>query len=80
MATLTLPDSTYQRLNDLAAAMRLPLDQYLDRIAGQGIGSPAAAPATGTTEWMKAFDAWVASHPRRDFVADDSRDAIYGDE
>ena len=31
-------------------------------------------------EWATAFDAWVSSHPARPFLADDSRDAIYGDE
>jgi hypothetical protein len=83
MATVTIPDSTYQRLKDLATSMRLPLEEYLDRVAVEGIGAAGSGhptAASGTAEWMKAFDAWVASHPARGFVADDSRDAIYGDE
>jgi len=27
--------------------------------------------------WVKAFDEWVKSHPRRDTLADDSRESIY---
>jgi len=37
-------------------------------------------PKPGSSEWLKAFDAWVSSHPARQCIADDSRDAIYGDE
>lgn len=30
-------------------------------------------------EWMAQVRAWAASHPQRDHVVDDSREAIYGD-
>ena len=83
MATVTIPDSTYDRLKEAAAAMQMPLDKFLDRVAANGAGSPAGdrhVAQTGTTQWTEAFNAWVASHPARGFVADDSRDAIYGDE
>ncbi len=79
MAVVTIPDSTYSRLNKLAAAMHIPLDQFLDRIADVGTNGTVSG-TQGSAEWMKAFDAWVSSHPRRDFIADDSRDAVYGDE
>jgi hypothetical protein len=83
MATVTIPEPTYRRLQAIAAAMHLPLDQFLHRVAfdsaeTSGNGRPAAKP--GTDEWINAFNAWVASHPARPYTADDSRDAIYGDE
>ena len=31
-------------------------------------------------EWARAVRAWAESHPQRDALADDSREAIYGDE
>jgi hypothetical protein len=31
-------------------------------------------------EWSKALREWVDSHPRRDTLADDSRETIYGDD
>ncbi len=30
--------------------------------------------------WSKALREWVESHPKRDTLADDSREAIYGDD
>ena len=81
MATLTIPDSTYQRLKEIANARSVPLEQFLDQVvAGAASGSPLPTARPGTSEWMAAFDAWVAGHPARATIADDSRDAIYGDE
>ncbi len=82
MATINIPDSTLQRLTEVAAAMRIPLDKLLDGVAAESAGRLGGRkPAQpGTPEWTKAFDDWVASHPPRSFVADDSRDSIYGDE
>ena len=31
-------------------------------------------------EWSKALREWAESHPKRDTLADDSREAIYGDD
>ena len=83
MATFTISDSTYRRLNDLAAAMRLPLDQFLARVADEALAarsqnSPSVKP--GTPQWTQEFQAWLSSHAAPHAVADDSRDAIYGDE
>jgi hypothetical protein len=80
MATLTIPDSTYHRLQEIAAARSVPLEQFLDQVAGAAIGNSLPSAKSGTSEWMAAFDAWVADHAARATVADDSRDAIYGDE
>lgn len=82
MATLTIPDPTYERLKEKAAAMRLPLDEYLARFAEGNLEAHRSSPHAikpGTPEWQKAFDSWVSSHPARPFIADDSRDAIYGE-
>ena len=83
MATLIIPDSTYQRLQALADSMRLPLDEYLNCVATEGIGAAGSKePAVkgGTPEWINAFDAWIDSHPAHGFIADDSRDAVYGED
>jgi hypothetical protein len=82
MATINVPDATFRQLTEAAAAMHLPLDKFLDHV----VGSTAALNGTkkpaqpGTPEWIMAFNEWIASHPARGIVADDSRDAIYGDE
>jgi len=83
MATVTISDSTYQRLKEVASAMSLPLDEYLDRIAAgrvQTFGDSNSLVRQGTSQWLEQFEAWVSSHAARPFIADDSRDAIYGDE
>jgi len=84
MATVTIPDSTYRRLQDAAAAERMPVDKYLDQVlrdrgetAREG-NRQALDPAS--PEWRAAFEEWIAIHKDRKEVADDSRDAIYGDE
>jgi predicted DNA-binding protein len=43
-------------------------------------GSATAPLRQGSDEWFAKFTEWVASHPPRQFLADDSRDAIYSDE
>jgi hypothetical protein len=83
MATVTIPDATFRKLQEAASIMRLPLDKFLDQVASENAaalatGQPIASP--GTVEWTRRFEAWVASHPARDRIADDSRDTIYGDE
>jgi hypothetical protein len=63
--------------------MRLPLDEYLARFAGGNLEAPRGVPHSikpGTPEWQMAFNAWLSSHPARPFIADDSRDVIYGEE
>ena len=41
--------------------------------------SASGPPRQGSDEWFAKFNEWVASHPRRQFLADDSRDAIYSE-
>jgi hypothetical protein len=83
MATIIIPDSTYQRLKEVSSAMRLPLEKFLDRIASGAQMSPVESSIVakpGTPEWIEEFDAWVSSHATQPNVADDSRDVVYGDE
>jgi hypothetical protein len=83
MATVNIPDATYLRLKERAQAMQVPLETFLERVAAGANQEAAVAmdvACPGTPEWTKAFEAWIAVHPARPFVADDSRDAIYGDE
>jgi hypothetical protein len=44
----------------------------------QAAGVPAAF--SSQQEWVKAVREWAESHPRRDTLADDSRETIYADE
>ena len=49
----------------------------------QKLGQPTApaSPAAeelGPEEWIARFRAWAESHPKREIVIDDSREAIYG--
>lgn len=83
MATLNISDSTYLRLKEKARAMQVPLETFLKRVATESPQEAAGrmrALRPGTPEWMKAFEAWTAVHAAVAFVADDSRDSIYGDE
>jgi len=83
MATVNVPDATYLRLKEKAQAMQVPLETFLERVATEANHEAAAAihaTRPGTPEWTRAFEAWIALHPARPFIADDSRDAIYGDE
>ena len=38
---------------------------------------PSSARQISVKEWIKRFDAWVASHPSRNQFVDDSRESIY---
>jgi hypothetical protein len=57
---------------DVAAFVRETIEEKLAATAPAG-----AAPAQGTPEWLARLNEWVAIHPPRPYLADDSRDAIY---
>lgn len=63
---------------DVAAFVRETVEEKL--AAGGDKGSASEPPRQGTNEWFARFNEWVASHPPRPFLADDSRDAIYSTE
>ena len=83
---LDLTAEAEARLRERAAADgkevdRFVLDAVEEKLTGNGSGQPGsiASPAREETaqEWITSFDAWVQSHPRRGYVADDSRESIY---
>ena len=63
---------------DVTAFVRETIEEKL--AAGRDNGSASGSPRQGTAEWFAKFSEWVARHPPRQFLADDSRDAIYSDE
>lgn len=83
MATVTIPDAVYHRLNDRASALSLSVEQLLSRMLEQTISSNSQ-PLQGE-EWKREFDQWMSDIESRKhryppgFVVDDSRDSIYGE-
>lgn len=63
---------------DVTAFVRQTIEEKL--AAEVDNGSAFGVPAQGTQEWFAKFNEWVASHPPRRFLADDSREAIYSEE
>ena len=63
---------------DIASYARAAIEQKL--AADNGGGRAPASPRQGGQEWFARFNEWVAAHPPRPLLADDSRDAIYGEE
>jgi hypothetical protein len=62
-----LPEEAVQALESLVSALRSQQPPRQGRI-----GSFASY-----EEWSKALREWVQSHPKRDALADDSRESIY---
>ena len=63
---------------DVTAFVRETIEEKL--ATGRGNNLSGGSPPQGSAEWFAMLNAWVASHPSRQFLADDSRDAIYSDE
>jgi hypothetical protein len=55
------------------------VERYVAQLRGQ---EPRGVPAqfASREEWARAVRTWAESHPQRDALADDSREALYGDE
>jgi hypothetical protein len=87
MPIVSIPDDTFRRLADRAAALNISVDDLvkpaLDRLA-EGASAPAEPllPLTGDA-WRAELDAWKRDAEGRagryspGFVLDDSREAIY---
>jgi hypothetical protein len=82
--TLNLPPEIEKKLREQAANSAKTLEQYLQHLAEEAAAkntagtSPASAPSTlSPDEWVAEFRSWIAGFPKRDTVADDSRDSIY---
>ena len=83
---IELSPQTETKLRERATASGKDVGSYaLDAIeqklaADQGNGALPTSPRQGGEEWFARFNEWVAAHPPRPLLADDSRDAIYGEE
>jgi hypothetical protein len=80
MATVTIPDVTYRRLQAVAAAHRLSLEAYLAEVATTQSG-PAASDAAKQIAALESFaagmTAWTSAHLPAGHIVDDSRETIY---
>ena len=65
-----LPDAVIQDMRRLVATLREKFGQ--DNSAARPLGD------LPPEEWIARFRAWAESHPKREIVIDDSREAIYG--
>jgi hypothetical protein len=87
MPVLVIPEDTFRRLSERAAALNISVDDLvrpaLDRLAQGGSLTPEPPqPLTGDAWWAE-LDAWKQDALGRagryppGFILDDSRDAIY---
>ena len=76
---LDLSPEAEARLREKAATLGKDLDRFvLDALEEKmASGSSGAKPTESAEQWIARFNAWVESHPKRGYVADDSRESIY---
>ncbi len=83
---LDLSPEAESRLRERAAAAGKEVDRFvLEAVEAKLSTESATEPSDlvsarreeSPEEWIKRFDAWVNSHPRRGYIADDSRESIY---
>lgn len=55
------------------------VERYVAQLRGQQV-PVVPAPFSSHAEWARAVREWAESHPKRDTLADDSREAIYADD
>ena len=79
MATITIPDVTYQRLKDLAAARKISLSELLNEVAAaNGVTrSDAVRQLAALESFAAGMTQWTSKHLPPGHVVDDSREAIY---
>jgi hypothetical protein len=87
MPNLDVPEDTFRRLSERAAALNISVDELvkpaLDRLADSGTSASESSLPLAGDAWRAELDAWkqdalsrAARYPVG-FVLDDSRDAIY---
>src|SRR3954451_11771189 len=87
MPNVTVPEDTFRRLSERAAALNISVDELvkaaLDRLAETGTSSPESLlPLTGDA-WRAELEAWRRDAESRagryspEFVLDDRRETIY---
>lgn len=80
---IPLSDESEARLRALAEAAgqdvsRLVAEAIEEKLTLLDDEAREATPRPRTPEqWVAELRAWAASHPRRDYIADDSRESIY---
>jgi hypothetical protein len=77
---LDLAPDIEQKLRIKAAEKGQTLEQYLQWLAADAAATATPSPDPNDLpyeEWLVHWRAWLEGHPRRDTVADDSRESIY---
>ena len=79
MATITIPDDVFQKLNAKAAARKLSLDAYLNDVAAEGMtGTSSSGRQLAALEsFIAGMTEWTAAHLPPGHVTDDGRERIY---
>jgi hypothetical protein len=81
---INLPADADSKLRERAAApgkdVAWFVQEAIEEKLGGGNQSQPKVLHQGSPEWLAEFNAWIASHSQQKHIADDSRDAIYGDE
>jgi hypothetical protein len=79
VATLTIPDSTYERLQAKAAARKLSVGDFLGEIAAESAPIPAdsARQLAALLSFSDGTSEWTSKHLPPGHVVDDSRAKIY---
>jgi hypothetical protein len=83
MLNIPLSAENEAKLRQRAAVAGKDVAEYVLQIVEEDLAitevALPASPASPLKEdpWLDEFHAWVASHPRLDYVADDSRESIY---
>jgi hypothetical protein len=75
--TIWLPPDLEERLRERAAQIGQTVETYLQSLAEQGLNAEPSSARLHPDQWVAAWRAWVASHPWRPYIADDSRESIY---
>ncbi len=83
MLNIPLSPDKEAKLRERAAAAGKDVAEYVLGVVEEDLAMTEPTPSLHTDasleadQWLKEFRAWVASHPRLDYLADDSRDSIY---
>jgi hypothetical protein len=79
MVTVTMADSTYERLKAKAATRRLSVDAYMNELAQQSGPGPGDSDRqlAALESFIAGMTAWTSSHLPPGHVTDDSRGTIY---
>jgi hypothetical protein len=79
MATITIPDPTYRRLQAASAARGLSVDKFLEEVAAHESVSPSDSEKqlAALESFADGMVAWTSKHLPPGHVVDDSRDTIY---